>query len=103
MTPAVQQIDVDEAGLPTVAGYRQLYLIALERLAADEPSWPLKLRERVARDMAEAYCLGAIQRVQRERRLVVRPTPIQDTQTRPLPLPLIDAPPAERSEVADVG
>jgi hypothetical protein len=106
MKPAIQQIDVDEAGLPTVTGYRQLYAIALERLAADEQSWPPGRRERVAKAMTEAYCRGAVEgaqqeRQQREQRATARREAMQDTLT--LPLPLIDAPPADQPEVADVG
>ncbi len=105
MTPALQQIDIDEAGLPTITGYRQLYTIALERLAADEPSWPRARRERVAKAMTEAYCRGAVERAQQERQQRQQRAAgregMQDTLT--LPLPLIDAPSAERPEVADVG
>ncbi len=102
MTPAIQQIEVDEAGLPTVTGYRQLYAIALERLAADEPSWPRARRERVAKAMTEAYCRGAMERAQQQREeREQRAAAMQDTRT--LSLPLIDAPPAEQPEVADVG
>jgi hypothetical protein len=64
--PEPETIDVDAGGLPTVKGYRQLYLIALEHLEAAEPSWSRKRRERVARDMTEAYSQGAIARARRE-------------------------------------
>ncbi len=59
-------VDVDEAGLPTVTGYRQLYLAALAQLEVDEPTWGRKRREEVARSMTEAYCQGAIERTSRE-------------------------------------
>ncbi len=59
-------VDVDEAGLPTVTGYRQLYLAALAQLEVDEPTWGRKRREQVARSMTEAYCQGAIERASRE-------------------------------------
>ena len=64
--PEPETIDVDTDGLPHVRGYRQLYLIALEHLEAAEPSWSRKRWERVARDMTEAYCRGAISRARRE-------------------------------------
>jgi hypothetical protein len=57
-------IDIDQDDLPTVTGYRQLYALALEQLKEAEPDWTPKRRERVARAMTEAYCHGAVERVQ---------------------------------------
>ena len=62
----VNAIDTAADGLPTVAGYRQLYLLALEQLQEREPTWSRDRRERVARGMAEAYCQGAIGRARRD-------------------------------------
>lgn len=61
------EYETDEDGLPTVKGYRQIYLDALALLEAREPDWSVKRREACARGMTEAYCQGAVNRMNLEK------------------------------------